>query len=263
MRVGPYAAGSRLILIALLGARDNPVDGVEDYCTFLRDELARCGRPMEILRVPWVDKGWLKSLLWLWRQARSWGGRWVFLQYTALQWSCRGFSVPALAIMTILKLRGARCAVVFHDDVPYGGVRLLNRLRTAVQTFVMRSLCRSAELVVTTISPATLAWIPRTSGKIVCIPVGANLPAQPANLAPETLKTSGKKTVAIFSVAGGPSGVIELEYVARTMAGVAASIHGLRLVVLGRNSEGAAAPLRGSIGSVQCGDRRTGFVAGR
>jgi len=202
---------------------------------------------MQVLRLPWVEKGWLQGLLWLWDEAQAWRGRWVFLQYTALQWSRRGFSVPALAVMAILKLRRAKCAVVFHDGAPYGGRQFLQRARTAVQTQVMRSLCRRAELVITTISPSTLTWIPRTSAKIVCIPVGANLPGQPVHFTLKDSQASGAKTVAIFSVAGGFSGVIELEQVVRIIVSVSGSIDGLRLVVLGRNSEGAAAPLRAAL----------------
>ncbi len=234
-------------MITLLGARDNPVDGVEDYCNFLRDEFAQCGRTMQVLRVPWVEKGWLQGLLWLWDKARAWRGRWVFLQYTALQWSRHGVSVPALAVMAILKLRRARCAVVFHDGAPYGGRQFLQRARTAVQTQVMRSLCHRAELVITTISPSILTWIPHTSAKIVCIPVGANLPPQPVRSTLKDSQANGAKTVAIFSVAGGFSGVIELEQVVRIIVSVSGSVGGLRLVVLGRNSEGAAAPLRAAL----------------
>jgi glycosyltransferase involved in cell wall biosynthesis len=232
-------------LIALLGARDNPVDGVEDYCNCLREEFAQCGRTMQVARIPWVEKGWLQGLLWLWNEARAWRGRWVFLQYTALQWSRRGFSVPALAVMTILKLRRARCAVVFHDGAPYGGRQFLQRARTAVQTQVMRSLCHRAELVITTISPSASTWIPRTSAKIVCIPVGANLPVQPLHSKLTESQACGVKTVAIFSVSGGSVGLVELGYVARTVAGAADRMESrLRLTVLGRNSEDALGPLR-------------------
>src|SRR5487761_2159038 len=100
--------------VALLGRKDEPTDGVEDYCTFLGRALADCGVELRAVRVPWLKQGWLGALRGLRRDAAAWRGQWVLLQYTALSWSRRGFPFGALAVLGVLRRRGVRCAVVFH-----------------------------------------------------------------------------------------------------------------------------------------------------
>ena len=67
-------------LVALLGRRDTPVDGVEDYCAFLGEALARRGVEFTQARVDWFDRGWVGALRQLRRDAVGWRGRWVLLQ---------------------------------------------------------------------------------------------------------------------------------------------------------------------------------------
>ncbi len=45
--------------IALLGRRDMPTDGVEDYCTFLGRALAQRGVTLNLTRVDWFGQGWM------------------------------------------------------------------------------------------------------------------------------------------------------------------------------------------------------------
>src|SRR5579859_6478733 len=87
--------------VALLGRRDIPVDGVEDYCTFLAAGLARQGVQLTQVRVKWVERGWVGALRQLGREVKAWRGRWVLLQYTALAWSRRGFPVWTLAVLRL------------------------------------------------------------------------------------------------------------------------------------------------------------------
>src|SRR5580765_5647597 len=86
---GPQRFGSResRCMIFLLGARDTPVDGVEDYCDCLSAVLRQTGSAAEIVRVSWADQGWIRALLRLRRDSRTWRGEWVVLQYNALAWS--------------------------------------------------------------------------------------------------------------------------------------------------------------------------------
>src|SRR5271170_4310028 len=100
--------------IALLGRRDTPVDGVEDYCTFLGRALGARGIELKHARVPWMENGWIGGLRWLARECAAWRGQWVIVQYTALIWSRRGFPFLALAVLAVLRRAGARVAVVFH-----------------------------------------------------------------------------------------------------------------------------------------------------
>src|SRR2546427_1791492 len=102
-------------VIALLGRRDSPTDGVEDYCTWLGRGLAKRGIPLAQVRVPWKETGWLRALWWFWQEGTRWRERWVLVQYTAMSWSRRGFPLAFLAALAILRLRSCRIAVVFHD----------------------------------------------------------------------------------------------------------------------------------------------------
>jgi hypothetical protein len=81
------------VITTLLGLRDYPTDGIEDYCLWLRQALARWGVALQLVRVPWAEKGWFYALRWLWQEARAWQEQWVLVQYTALSWSRRGFPI--------------------------------------------------------------------------------------------------------------------------------------------------------------------------
>src|SRR5208282_4617420 len=126
--------------VAILGRRDFPTDGVEDYCTFLGEALRRQGIELQQMRVPWMEKGWIGALRQLSRDCSTWRGRWVLLQYTALAWSRRGFPFWALAVLAILPRGGAHVAVVFHEPVRQRGPGLLQGVRGACQAWVLRRL---------------------------------------------------------------------------------------------------------------------------
>lgn len=233
-------------MISLLGMRDSPVDAIEDYCTWVSRALERQGQPMQILHVPWVERGWFSALAWLWREASNWRGRWVILHYTALMWSRRGFPVGALAVFWVLRLRGARRAVVFHDAMPYPGTRLVDRMRRICQVGVMRAIFRGADRVITTIAPVCLSWIPGRSEKAICVPVGGNLPQESLPV-DSNCNRHDKKTVAIFSVTGAPQLEPESAEIAHVVARAAKQLPSIRLMVFGRNSEEAGEPLRRSL----------------
>ena len=153
------------MIVALLGRPDAPTDALEDYCEFLGRALERAGQPMEIRRVPWAERGWLAGLAWLWRESGAWRGRWVLVQYTALVWSRRGIPLGVLAVLWVLRVRGARIAIVFHDAVPYAGERWVDRIRRAIQIWVMRREYSLAERSIMTVPVATVAWLPRIAGQ--------------------------------------------------------------------------------------------------
>ena len=80
--------------IGLLGRRESPTDGVEDYCSFLGAALRRESVGLRSVRVNWAEEGWPGALRRLWGESAGWTGNWVLLQFTTLAWSRRGF--PAL-----------------------------------------------------------------------------------------------------------------------------------------------------------------------
>ena len=87
--------------VLLLGRRDEPTDGVADYCEKLREAGGARGISFEIARVSWAEKGWREALAELRKAAAAWRDRWVFLQYTTLAWSSRGFPLRAPAMFSM------------------------------------------------------------------------------------------------------------------------------------------------------------------
>jgi len=133
------ASAKENVWIALLGRRDIPVDGVEDYCNFLAQSLRDEGVRLELYRMDWDRSSRIGALLRLGRTARDWRGKWVLVQYTALGWSRRGFTGYLLAVIRILRFRKANVAVVFHEPSrQLSGSRGIDRLRGGLQDRVIR-----------------------------------------------------------------------------------------------------------------------------
>jgi glycosyltransferase involved in cell wall biosynthesis len=234
--------------IILLGRRDTPTDGVEDYCTFLGQALARRGIRAEVSRMEWAEQGWIRAFRRLWEKSADWRGQWVILQYTALSWSRRGFPLPALIVLWLLRRRATRCAVVFHDASVFASPRLRDRVRNTIQNWTMRRLFERSERVVLTVPPETLHWVPSDRARAAFISIGANVPEYRGNrvfsaeLAP--------KTVAVFSVTGGDTRSQEVHDIALAIRRVKERIGAVRLEVFGRGADEARESLeRGLAGS--------------
>jgi len=101
--------------VALLGRRDEPTDAVEEYCQYLGSALEPQGVSFELERFPWCELGWRKAFAEMDRKAGLWKNDWILIQYTALAWSRRGFSMPVLSLVQFFQKCGVRCGVVFHD----------------------------------------------------------------------------------------------------------------------------------------------------
>ncbi len=127
-------------VVLLLGKRDTPADGVQDYCEYLAQALQRRGIQTEIARVEWHSEGWIRALRTLRAESAKWEGTWVVLQYTALSWSRRGFPLGALAVLRSLRRRKLRCAAVFHESRRQGGAKWAGQVRGAFQDWVIRQI---------------------------------------------------------------------------------------------------------------------------
>jgi hypothetical protein len=235
-------------LIALLGRRDYPTDGVEDYCTYLGKALKEQGVALQLVRVPWAERGWFYALRWLWQEARAWKGRWVLVQYTALAWSRRGFPIGLLPVLKILRGRKCRLGIVYHDARGYPGHRLIDRLRRKVQHQVMRLACQWADRGISPVPLESLDWLPVSERqKVSVIPVGPNIPEGTR----EARWGREEKVVAVFGITGGHNIPKEVADIAFATHKAAKRLRGegkkLRLVVLGRGSEEAEAALCQSI----------------
>jgi glycosyltransferase involved in cell wall biosynthesis len=230
--------------IALLGKGDAPTDALEDYCTWLKRALERQGQPMEILRVPWADRGWIRGITWVWREAQNWRGQWILLQYTALGWSRRGFPLGAVVTLRVAKFRGARCAIIFHDVFPYDGPRWIDRLRRRVQLWVMHRIYGLSEHSIMTVPVEKIGWLPASATKATFIPIAANLSGTLPIAERNTHDPNTPLTVAVFGITGNPHAQPEAELIAQTIRPAAEKLGKLRLLVMGRHADQAEAHLR-------------------
>ena len=236
--------------IALLGRRDEPTDAVEEYCRYLGAALVPHGFALELERVAWHERGWRAALGELRSQSEGWRGARVFVQYTALAWSRRGFPLRFPGVLRILRAAGAHVTVVFHDVQPYGGRRAVDRLRRSAQTLVMRDALRVAAGAVLTVPAEKLSWVPSGCPKAVFIPVGANLPVTEA-VADSSSSIKGEvPTVAVFGITGGETGQVESAIIAGAIGFAVKQIPKLRLIAFGRHADDAEAFLRRSLQDV-------------
>ncbi len=233
--------------IALLGRRDHPTDAVEEYCCRLAHALAERHVSLELVRMPWAELGWLRELGRLWRESAAWQGKWVLVQYTALQWSRRGFPLLLLAVLRLLRRRQVRVVMVFHDPAPFA-VRsdappanlVIDWMRSRLQKRVMRAAYFWATHSIHTVPVELVPWLPPRATRAAFIPVGANVPeTDSGNQAPVR-----QRIVSVFSVTGGQETAREVADIAHAMKRAAERAPGLRLTVLGRNSQKAIATLR-------------------
>jgi glycosyltransferase involved in cell wall biosynthesis len=234
-------------MIALLGKHDTPTDGINDYCNFLGQALARRGFTLTRVRVSWDEEGWTRALRRLWRDSADWRGEWVLLQYTALTWSRRGFPYGVLAARAILRKRGARCAVVFHEHTGFGGSSWRERIRHACQMWIVRTLYRGASTSIFTIPLDTVGWLPslhadhgvsKNQNRAVFIRIGANIPECTDSRDDRTqpMSLEREKRVVVYGVRGAPATAGEVSDIAEVAREASKAIPNLCLVVLGRGS---------------------------
>ena len=231
-------------VIALLGRRDEPTDAVEDYCRYLGQALAAHNIQLEIRRVPWNEHGWAASLEALRLQAETWRGTWILLQYTALAWSARGFPARIFRVLRVLRKAGTRIAIVFHDVEPFGGLRILDRIRRRLQLGAMRDMAAFSDRNIFTVMPNRITWLGHSDSakQPSFIPVGANLPS---SLKPQFHgDLHSPPTIAVFSVTGGSAGDREARNVIAAMRIASEKLGKLRLLVFGRHAEVREAALR-------------------
>src|SRR5262245_48862519 len=216
-------------VIALLGRRDEPTDAVEEYCEYLGAALAEHSFRLEIRRVPWDQHGWSASLNALRLQAESWRDTWVLAQYTSLAWSARGFPQRFLRVLRVLRKTGARIVVVFHDAQPFGGERLIDRIRRFAQVRVMRDAIAFSNCSVMTVPASRVSWLQAPGADVCFIPDGANLP-QPL-LEQDHNELHEPPTIAVYSITGGAAGDKETDEIILAARYSAQKIGRIRLMV--------------------------------
>jgi glycosyltransferase involved in cell wall biosynthesis len=231
------AAPNSTTWIALLGRKDEPADGITDYCQQLAKSAAKRGIDVQLVRVEWAKQGWISALKTLLQQSKNWRGTWVLPQYAALGWSKRGFPVGALATPAILRMRGARCAPVFHEPWGVGGTGMIGRIRGSFQNWVVRTLHRQSEKSVFTIPLNTVPWLTeRDYNKSASIPLGPNIPENLTRRIAPAPSANAIRTVVVFCVSESPYGDREIADVAGAMRAAATPQLRLRMVFVGRGT---------------------------
>lgn len=223
--------------IALLGRKDEPADGITDYCQQLAKSAAGRGIDVQLVRVEWAKQGWIGALKNLLQQSENWRGIWVLPQYAAMGWSKRGFPVGLLASVAILRLRGARCATVFHEPWGVGGTGLIGRIRGTFQNWVVRTMYRVSEKSIFTIPLNTVPWLAESGGtKSASIPLGPNIPENLTRRIAPAASPDATRAVVVFCVSESPYGDREIADVAGAMRAAAAPGLRLRAVFVGRGT---------------------------
>lgn len=229
--------------VAVLGQRDEPTDGVEEYCHYLGAALSEHAIQLSQIRVPWTSVGWQEAVAQVEQRIRESKPEWALIQYTALAWSRRGLPLQLIRVVGAIEKSGTRCAVVFHDPSPYSGRRVADRIRRQVQLYVMRRIARQADLAVLTIPVERVRWLPSDVHNTRFIPVGANLP-NPEAVWQLHKNKPGVPTIAVFSITGGVAGEIEVARIAEALRFASDKIGPVRLSVFGRNAETGGAALK-------------------
>jgi len=139
--------------------------------------------------------------------------------------------------------------VVFHDAEPFGGARLVDRIRRFIQLRVMRNAIAFADHAVLTVPAARLSWLRESPDNVCFIPVGANLPAPLLEQDHDSLHEP--PAVAVYSITGGEPGDRETEQIVRSLRYAAQKIGPLRLVVFGRHAEMREEALRAGLRGCQ------------
>jgi glycosyltransferase involved in cell wall biosynthesis len=222
-------------VIALLGRRDEPTDALQDYCRYLGEALSSLGIHLEFHRAHSNETGWKSSLASLKLQAKTWNNCWVLVQYTALAWSDRGFPLRFLRVLRLLRRAGAKPIVVFHDAEPFGGTRVIDRIRRTAQLRVMRQAVRLAKVSVFTVPPKHLSWVNPGSSKLHFIPVGANLPSSLTTQSHRSLHVS--PTIAVYGITGGTAGDKETHDIIAAVGNASKRVGDLKLLVFGRHAD--------------------------
>jgi glycosyltransferase involved in cell wall biosynthesis len=235
--------------VLLIGRRDEPTDGVEDYCAWLGRALRQRGIHVEVVRAPWSERGWIAALLWLGRKSQLWRNRYVLVQYTALGWSRRGFPVGLLPLLFLLRRRHISFGVVLHDTSAYPGTRLVDRIRRATQRFVMKKMTLQADRVIMPANSQNLTWLTLERSKVAFMPVGSNIPAPPDPINSVTrLEANDRdrpRTIVVFGITdGGERREKEIAVIRELMVAVRTQIPGVRFCAFGRGAKEAEPELR-------------------
>ncbi len=218
----------------LVGRRDDPIDGVRDYCRELARTCTSFGAQVDVIEVPWASEGWGRALISLWRRLRTDRPRAVIVQVTHLAWSRRGFSPGMIFPIVVAWGAGIRAGAMIHDPLGFGGGRLVDRLRRGVQCASMRLLTRLADPVFVSVEPSLIPWLGGCRDKAFRLVVGSNVGENPNGVRRE--RQGHPFGVTVFGVTEGLRGAHEREVIVEVARRAAVAIGPVRIVAFGRGT---------------------------
>ena len=254
-------------IFALLGQRQALADGVVDYCTQLEQAMAEQNIHLKLVWMPWKERGWVRSLTWLWQESQTWQGKWVIVQYTAAAWSKLALPILFILMLQLLRIRKIRVAIMFHEVQGYPGDSIKSRIRRAVQLWIIRTAMRMTDKSILNVSLDRLTWLPVELTDATFIPVGSNMPEPDPEIASlKSAQLSGEKvahgqislefppehpkTVAVFGMTSLEITPEEVKAIAHAIGQASQKIPHLHLVTLGRGSKEAEKALRDALQGV-------------
>jgi glycosyltransferase involved in cell wall biosynthesis len=143
--------------------------------------------------------------------------------------------VGALAVLAILRRRGARVAVVFHEPGRQdAGSRQIDRIRGTFQDWVVRRLYRGAAKAIMPDPLGNIPWLPPDERKAKFIPIGANVPEPPERAESVAGRGEHRKTITVFCVDHPPHRERQLEEISHAVRfAVSKGLH-LRIIFIGK-----------------------------
>ena len=218
----------------IVGRRDEPTDGVRDYCRELARACACLGAQVDVVEVPWTSQGWGPALISLWQRLRTNRPQAVVVQVTHLAWSRRGFSVGMVLPILVARSACVRVGAMIHDPAGFGGGRLVDRLRQGVQHASMRVLTRFADPLFVSVEPSLVPWLVEYRKKALRLVVGSNVGESPNGVRQE--RQGSPLKVAVFGITQGLHGAREREAIVEVARRAAAALGRIRVDAFGRGT---------------------------
>src|SRR5437660_8018915 len=161
-------------------------------------------------------------------------------------WSRRGFPVVVPLVLRLLKFRGCRTAILFHDVYAVPDSRWIDRFRVYLQERIMRHLSIHGDRAIIPVPADGASWLPIQKRRMHFIPVGANIPSLDELAGEGFIPVHNRiPSVAVFGIATWPAAQRrEVEAIVESVRKAAAHAGELRLLVLGRGAKEAEPLLR-------------------
>lgn len=229
------------VLIVRGRASSEPVDALDDHCRLLSETLTRLGARPGVVSLDATGPGVVGAARRVLAAARQADG--VLIQHTHLMWSRRGFPGWFVPVVAAARASDRPVAVLFHDPNPFGGTRVIDRVRNRFQVLAGRSAAAFAHSTLVSVAPDRT---PFASARLCVTPPNippVDGPARPGQGEPVR--------VVVFGLTGGAAGVAEARIVARVMAAIQCDVPA-QLVAIGNGTAQHRGLLASATSQLEC-----------